>query len=139
MTIRGSFFTRQEYYQLVYAALNKNRGNIRTVLPAILKPERLWSGKQVITTLLLNLTPTEASQLNLISTAELAKSESDYPFLIGSRSSELGEFMGESSVGIYHGNLLHGVLDKNQLGSTPYSMVHAFHEVIVQSTTIEKI
>ncbi len=37
--------------------------------------------------------------------------------------------MGESEVGIYSGHLLHGVLDKNQLGATPYSIVHAFYEL----------
>ena len=57
MTIRGRFFNRQDYQQFVFYALVNHRGRIKTVRPAILKPEPLWSGKQIITTIILNLVP----------------------------------------------------------------------------------
>ncbi len=57
MTIRGRFFTREEYQQHVYGALVDFPGRIKTLRPAILKPEPLWSGKQIISTIILNLVP----------------------------------------------------------------------------------
>jgi DNA-directed RNA polymerase I subunit RPA1 len=47
LTIRGQFFTQVDYEQLVYAALVDHPTRVQQLLPSILKPERLWSGKQV--------------------------------------------------------------------------------------------
>lgn len=57
ITMRGRFFTREEYQQLVFGALMDVPGRIKTVPPSIMKPQQLWSGKQIITTLILNLVP----------------------------------------------------------------------------------
>lgn len=57
LTIRGKFFNRQDYQQLVYTGLSDHIAKIRVLPPAILKPQQLWSGKQVISTLLLNIIP----------------------------------------------------------------------------------
>jgi DNA-directed RNA polymerase I subunit RPA1 len=57
MTVRGRFFNRVDYQQLVYGALIDFPGEIKIVPPAIWKPVPLWSGKQIITTIVLNLTP----------------------------------------------------------------------------------
>ena len=65
MTVRGRFFTRQEYMQHVYSALVDFPGKIRTLPPTILKPEQLWSGKQIISTLILNLVPKDKYPPNL--------------------------------------------------------------------------
>ncbi|KAG8453360.1 hypothetical protein GDO86_000118, partial [Hymenochirus boettgeri] len=46
MTIRGCFFTREQYMELVYRGLTDKQGRVKTLPPAILKPCRLWSGKQ---------------------------------------------------------------------------------------------
>ena len=43
------FFSREDYHQLVFGALTTKTGKIKTVPPCILKPEALWSGKQVRT------------------------------------------------------------------------------------------
>ena len=48
---------------------SKNR--IVTVPPAIYKPEMLWTGKQVITTVLLNIKPDNVPGVNLISKTKL--------------------------------------------------------------------
>ena len=53
LTIRDRFFTRDEYLDLVYSALYASvaeGGSIPEAIllpPAILKPCRLWTGKQV--------------------------------------------------------------------------------------------
>lgn len=47
MTIRGCFFTRVQYTELVYRGLTDKQGRIKLLPPAILKPEQLWTGKQV--------------------------------------------------------------------------------------------
>lgn len=57
MTVRGRFFTRAEYQQHVFQALVNLPGEIKTLPPAILKPVHLWSGKQIISTIVLNLVP----------------------------------------------------------------------------------
>jgi DNA-directed RNA polymerase I subunit RPA1 len=57
MTVRGRFFTRAEYQQHVYGALVDFPGFIKILPPAIVKPIPLWSGKQIISTIILNLVP----------------------------------------------------------------------------------
>jgi hypothetical protein len=57
MTVRGRFFTRAEYQQHVFQALMDFPGEIKTLPPAILFPTKLWSGKQIISTIVLNLVP----------------------------------------------------------------------------------
>jgi DNA-directed RNA polymerase I subunit RPA1 len=54
MTNKETFFEREEYYQLIYGALRPEDnytggGMVLTVPPAILKPKRLWTGKQIVT------------------------------------------------------------------------------------------
>jgi DNA-directed RNA polymerase I subunit RPA1 len=71
MTIRGRFFTRSEYQQHVYSALVDFPGKIKTFPPAILKPEPLWSGKQIISTIIVNLTPTDKVPPTLYSSAKI--------------------------------------------------------------------
>ncbi|KAB7494013.1 DNA-directed RNA polymerase I subunit RPA1, partial [Armadillidium nasatum] len=57
LTVRGKFFNKEDYQQLVYIALSDLNRKIRLLKPAILKPQQLWSGKQIISTILLNLIP----------------------------------------------------------------------------------
>lgn len=47
MTIRGCFFTRVQYTELVYRGLTDKPGRVKLLPPAILKPQQLWTGKQV--------------------------------------------------------------------------------------------
>eukprot|EP00069_Balaena_mysticetus_P005276 bmy_17878T0 len=46
MTIRGCFFSREQYMELVYRGLTDRVGRVRLCPPAILKPCPLWTGKQ---------------------------------------------------------------------------------------------
>ena len=55
LMLRGQFFSRADYHQLVYAAITDQPGEIRLLPPAILKPRQLWSGKQARGNYLLTL------------------------------------------------------------------------------------
>jgi DNA-directed RNA polymerase I subunit RPA1 len=53
MCNKSTFFTREEYYQLIYGALRtegnySGGGRIITLLPAIWKPKPMWTGKQIV-------------------------------------------------------------------------------------------
>lgn len=53
LTNKDTFFTREDYYQLIYGALRTEDdytggGKILTLPPAIIKPVPLWTGKQVV-------------------------------------------------------------------------------------------
>ena len=53
MTNRETFFSREEYFQLLYGALrpeedNLHTGRLLTLPPTIWKPIPLWSGKQIV-------------------------------------------------------------------------------------------
>ena len=65
MSMRGRFFTRAEYQQFVYYALVGVRGKIKTLPPCIVKPSALWSGKQIISTIIINLVPEVRSLLGV--------------------------------------------------------------------------
>jgi DNA-directed RNA polymerase I subunit RPA1 len=48
LTMRGKFFDKADYEQLVYSAIGDIvTASIKFLQPSILKPKRLWSGKQV--------------------------------------------------------------------------------------------
>lgn len=53
MTNRDSFFTRDEYFQLLYGSLRPEDsdyawGRLHTLPPTIWKPRPLWTGKQIV-------------------------------------------------------------------------------------------
>ena len=121
MTCKNTLYTRDEYQQLLYGSLRPETygvvGPVRTLPPAVFRPVPLWTGKQVISTILLNIKPTHASGLNLQSKARVA-----------------GRFWGpghelEEQVVVRDGELLTGVLDKSQIGASAYGLVHAVFEL----------
>ncbi|KAF9570983.1 hypothetical protein EC968_001124 [Mortierella alpina] len=121
MTIRGSFFTREEYQHLLYGALrpevdNTGNGKILTLPPSIWKPVPLWTGKDVITAVLHNLT-IGRPPLNMTAGAQV---KAQY---FGKGGEE------ESIVQIMDGVLVTGVLDKAQFGAKAYGLVHSCYEI----------
>jgi DNA-directed RNA polymerase I subunit RPA1 len=132
MCKRDTFFERGEYQQLLFAALASLPGlevirldaDIELMPPAIIKPRELWTGKQVISTLLLHLrrgtTADGDSFVNMpgISMERSAKTP----------GSAFGEEHQEHNVIIRDGELLRGVLDKSAYGATDFSLVHAVYE-----------
>lgn len=121
LTSQDSFFTREEYQQLVYGCIRPEDGHttkskIVTVPPTVLKPQPLWTGKQIITTILHNIKPDDVPGINLISKNKI---KNDY----WSAESK------ENEVLFYNGELLCGILDKSQYGASQFGIIHSLHEV----------
>ena len=92
-----------------------------------MKPQQLWSGKQIISTLLLNLTPEDKSPVNLISASAVkpnnfSKDKNKCPHL------DLRNLC-ESKVIFRQGQMVQGILDKKQFGAAAYGLVHSFFEL----------
>ena len=72
LSSRDTFLTKDDYMQLVYAGLRElisdnKLPRVTTLPPTIIKPKPLWTGKQVISTVLKNIvlsgmTPKEIKQ-----------------------------------------------------------------------------
>ncbi|XP_052901763.1 DNA-directed RNA polymerase I subunit RPA1 [Anopheles moucheti] len=130
--IRGKFFNRDDYHQLVFQALNNQKGNIDLLPPSILKPVKLWSGKQIISTIIKNSTPKGMPYINMIGKSKLTSKHwrvlpaRDYKY--GGTPLQENE-LSESEVFIRQGELLCGILDKNHFGATPYGLIHCMYEL----------
>ncbi|XP_068023789.1 DNA-directed RNA polymerase I subunit RPA1 isoform X2 [Melanerpes formicivorus] len=132
MTIRGCYFTREQYMELVYRGLTDKTGRIKTLPPAIMKPQRLWTGKQVVSTLLINIIPENHIPLNLTGKAKIG----GRAWVKGPANRCLNlDSMCESQVVIRNGELLCGVLDKAHFGSSAYGLVHCCYEIYGGATS----
>lgn len=137
LTMRGRFFDKMDYQYLVFNSFNNVRQNIKLLPPAILKPRPLWTGKQVVSTLLLNLFPEEKGPLNLESKSKIAEKtwyreeETREPNWnnVKHKRPYSPNLMSESYVLIRNGHLLIGVLDKAHYGSSSFSLVHCCFEL----------
>ncbi|KAI8446938.1 hypothetical protein BY996DRAFT_4594345 [Phakopsora pachyrhizi] len=121
MTNKDTFFNREDYHQIIYAALcpesNFSEGRrISTVPPAIWKPRHLWTGKQLISTILKNITPANCGGLTLFSTSKVP-------------AKFWGIHSSEESVQFYDGEMVSGVIDKSQIGASPYGLVHSVYDL----------
>jgi DNA-directed RNA polymerase beta' subunit len=120
ITNKDTFFTREEYHQLLYSCLrpedgHTTSGRLETVPPVIWKPQPLWSGKQLFTTVLKNIKPAEYQGLTLTS-----KSTTE-PKLWGVNREE-------SQVIIKDGELLCGIMDKSQIGPAGGGLINSIYE-----------
>ncbi|XP_044518994.1 DNA-directed RNA polymerase I subunit RPA1 [Gracilinanus agilis] len=128
MTTRGCFFTREQYMELVYRGLTDKVGRVKIFPPAILKPCPLWTGKQVVSTLLINIIPENHIPLNLIGKAKISGKAWIKQDARAAPACGL-DALCESQVIIREGELLCGVLDKAHYGSSAYGLVHCCYEV----------
>lgn len=132
LTTRGKFFTRTQYTQLVYTTLSTIPENIILLPPAIIKPSMLWSGKQILSTIIVNVIPSRKARINLISTTKINakewQAETPRRWKYGTEFTNLTT-MSEAEVIIRHGELLCGVLDKMHYGATPYGLIHCIFEL----------
>nr|XP_031847048.1 DNA-directed RNA polymerase I subunit RPA1 [Nomia melanderi]XP_031847057.1 DNA-directed RNA polymerase I subunit RPA1 [Nomia melanderi] len=141
LTVRGTFFTKQDYMQLVYAALSTIQENIVLLPPSIIKPEPLWSGKQIVSTVIINIIPPNQARINLTSNAKINAKEwqtgKARRWKCGTEFSD-PKTMSEAEVIIRNGELLCGVLDKTHYGATPFGLIHCVFELYggVCSTTL---
>lgn len=121
LTSKDTFFTKEKYQQLIYGCIRPEDGHtsgskIITVPPAVIKPVPLWTGKQVITTALLNITPENAPGLNLKSKNKI-------------KNEYWGNESTENDVIFKNGALICGILDKSQYGAADHGLVHSIHEI----------
>ncbi|XP_076181654.1 RNA polymerase I subunit RpI1 [Ptiloglossa arizonensis] len=132
ITVRGMFFSREDYMQLVYAALSTIQENIILLPPTIIKPISLWSGKQIISTVIINIIPLNKARINLTSTAKINEKEWQITkarrWKCGTEFSD-PKVMSEAEVIIRNGELLCGVLDKTHYGATPFGLIHCIFEL----------
>ena len=122
LTKRDSFFERDQAMQLLYAALRPEqghcaRGRVEMCSPAIWKPKPLWTGKQIITSVLMNIRPDTHQGLT-----------------VAGKSTTEGSMWGaegkpeESDVVFSDGYFCQGVLDKKQIGPSSGGFVNAIYE-----------
>ncbi|EXJ86793.1 DNA-directed RNA polymerase I subunit RPA1 [Capronia epimyces CBS 606.96] len=138
-TSRDVFFDKDQYQQLLYSCLRPEDYNtvyekIQMVEPAILKPRMLWTGKQVITTVLKNITPDRFHGLNLTSKSSTSseqwgeKTSNDSAKWTVTKDSIV--FRDTEQIVIFKdGEHLSGILDKNQLGPSAGGLVHSVYEI----------
>ena len=127
LTKRDTFLCRQEYNQLLFTAIagfgaKERERVVRTLPPTILKPVQLWTGKQVVSSLLINLVG-DLPRMNYEGTAQV----SDKAW--GNGRIAANSPLGEQAVLVEECELLRGVLDKSTFGAKNYSLVHAIHEL----------
>ncbi|KAH0627025.1 hypothetical protein JD844_002387 [Phrynosoma platyrhinos] len=108
MTTRGCFFTREQYAELVYQGLTDKKGKVKLLSPSILKPQCLWTGKQVG---------------GISNNKHTNNSQQDLTLLIYIIIFCMYQVI------IRNGELLCGVLDKAHYGSSAYGLVHCCCEV----------
>lgn len=132
MSMRGRFFNKEDYQQLVFVALAHSSKDIKFLPPTIIKPIRLWSGKQILSTVLMNIIPSGSHKINLKSTAKTSvkswQTQEERPWLAGGTPLSDNN-MTETEVIIRGGELLVGVLDKTHYGATPYGLIHCMYEL----------
>ncbi|KAM3079677.1 hypothetical protein ACMFMG_006090 [Clarireedia jacksonii] len=121
MCNKDTFFDRATYQQLIYNCLRPESGHIvgeriQTVPPAIIKPVARWTGKQVITTILKNITPINCAPLSLTSKSQTP-------------ADRWGSESEEGVVLFKGGEFITGILDKAQIGPAGGGFIHSIHEV----------
>ncbi|XP_046578101.1 DNA-directed RNA polymerase I subunit RPA1-like [Haliotis rubra] len=123
LTVRGRFFDKADYFQLLFSSLTNVPGRVKSLPPAIVKPYPMWSGKQLLSSVLLNVIPPHRKPLNLEGKSKIPEKNWS--------SSGLNKLdnMGKGTVVFRDGELLQGVLDKAHYGPTSYGMVHCCYEL----------
>ena len=132
LTKKDTFFTREEYYELLYCCLEIQLNShiirkIVTVPPAVLKPKILYTGKQLISSVLLSLKTSE--ELYNRKMENLTLNYEHNTKIPGSIWGKKGHDDKEGKVIVRNNNLLTGVLDKNEIGSSDYGLFHSFYEI----------
>ena len=120
LTNKDTFFNREDYQQLLYSCLRPENNHtttnrIATIPPAFIKPSAMWTGKQIISTVLKNITPASHPGLTL-----QGKSQTT-----GDRWGDNSE---EGVVLFKSGELLCGIIDKAHMGPSGGGFVHAVYE-----------
>lgn len=132
LSVRGRFFNKNDYQELVYGALSFLNRPIKYLPPTIWKPEKLWSGKQVISTLVINLTPPNkpflSFEIDSKINSKMLISGKPKEWISGGTKLKENE-MCESQVIFHKGELLCGIMDKVNMGASKNGLVHCCFEL----------
>uniref|UniRef100_A0A1I8BH69 DNA-directed RNA polymerase subunit n=1 Tax=Meloidogyne hapla TaxID=6305 RepID=A0A1I8BH69_MELHA len=130
MTLRGQFFNKEDFMHLILSAFSQCTEYLSIPPPTIIKPQKLWSGKQVLTAIIQNCCPSDKPQINLTGKAKtpLTCWKARDP-LTGDEMNTPSFEMSESNVIIRRGQLLCGVLDKAHYGTTQFGLIHCVYEL----------
>jgi len=115
LTKKNSFFTREECQQLVYSACEyyiPRSVVFHLPAPCIVKPRPLWSGKQVVSLVVRIIG--RGPPLSVTCKTRM-------------KDSTVGRF--EGTVLMSRSELIHGILDKSQVGASGKGLVHSFYEL----------
>ncbi|XP_065316447.1 DNA-directed RNA polymerase I subunit RPA1-like isoform X2 [Gordionus sp. m RMFG-2023] len=159
LTNRGKFFDRRDYQDLIYKAFgdravpniftrNYNGNTISeslgkrlyTIKPAILKPKVLWSGKQIISTVLLNSIGSDRAKcFNMYN----KKSKVTEDLYCTKKSSKMDDrnftsihldilskhHLSEDGALVRNGYWIRGIFDKSHFGASPFGLIHCCQEL----------
>jgi DNA-directed RNA polymerase I subunit RPA1 len=131
MTMRGAVFEKEHYQQLVFSAIPYTDRVIQMLPPAIMKPVQLWTGKQIISTVLRHCIPIGQVYPNVELKSKLA-GKLFYKFPPTEEQVKLAaqlQLLDETVVVIRDGELLQGVVDKSNIGAANHSLVHCLYEL----------
>lgn len=134
LSVRGTFFNKEDYVQMVNVALYDHKARIVILPPAIMKPDTLWSGKQIFSTILQNVIPSKHAlpTFKFKTSVKRETWQTDPPrtpkggFQWGITSPDA---MSESDFVMREGELVQGVVDKSAIGSTSQGLVHVCYDV----------
>jgi DNA-directed RNA polymerase I subunit RPA1 len=112
MTMQDRFLSKSEYCQLIYDAIAQdcNGGwDIWMEPPTIMKPTKLWTGKQVFTAVLMHYT------------------RDQLPLTMAAKCKTPAAATGDAQMHIWRNHLVAGVVDKAMFGK--HGLLHIFHEL----------
>lgn len=121
LTRRDQFFDKDRYQQLVYCALEFLDKPLKHEPPTIIRPKHLWTGKQVITSIIKNCIPEGKAPPTL-----------DIKSKIGPKILNISkeyEKLSDCHVIIRNGELMVGFMDKSNVGATQYGLIHLCYEL----------
>uniref|UniRef100_A0A1I8AVE3 DNA-directed RNA polymerase subunit n=1 Tax=Steinernema glaseri TaxID=37863 RepID=A0A1I8AVE3_9BILA len=132
MTMRGQFFSKEDFMHLLLAAFAQTTKRLIIPEPAIVRPCQLWSGKQIVSAIILNNTPKGVEPITL-------EGKSKTPLTCwrvkGKQTPNLD--MSEAQVIFKEGELLCGVLDKSHFGATQFGLIHCCYELYGPTVAVQ--
>ncbi|KAK9909518.1 hypothetical protein WJX75_003467 [Coccomyxa subellipsoidea] len=142
LTKRDTFLTRSDFMQLVYACCSparpglKDAGDLQVPLPTIWKPQPLWTGKQVISTVLAHFTrgmPALTLRAGTKVPADFWGKGGTVHYSLHGREVEFTfPKSGDGEMLVLNGELVTGVLDKAVYGK--FGLVHAVQDLYGNAT-----
>lgn len=134
LTLKNSFFTEQQFFDLVIST--NDFKDLKICKPAIIRPIKFFSGKQIVQTILSSYGLITYINRNKITPSYWYCNEKQLYFknknLKQSKTNINKSIFAaicdsiESTVHIKNGVFLTGTLDKSQVGSTPNSLIHMY-------------